>query len=87
MNVSLPKKQENYVRSLVKKGRYNSASEVVRTGLRLLEEKERVNELKLKELKRLIQEGIDSGPAAPLDMEEIKATARRQFKERKANPA
>ncbi|MCH7638267.1 MAG: type II toxin-antitoxin system ParD family antitoxin [Bacteroidetes bacterium] len=87
MNVSLPKKQEQYVKALVKKGRYNSASEVVRTGLRLLEEKERVNELKLKELKRLIQEGIDSGPAAPLDMEEIKATARRQFEERKANPA
>ncbi|MCH8030801.1 MAG: type II toxin-antitoxin system ParD family antitoxin [Bacteroidetes bacterium] len=82
MNVSLPKKQEQYVKALVKKGRYNSASEVVRTGLRLLEEEERVNELKLKELKRLIQEGIDSGPATPLDMEEIKATARRQFKER-----
>ncbi|MCH7977017.1 MAG: type II toxin-antitoxin system ParD family antitoxin [Bacteroidetes bacterium] len=82
MNVSLPKKQEQYVKALVKKGRYNSASEVVRTGLRLLEEKERVNELKLKELKRLVQEGINSGPATPLDMEEIKATARRQFKER-----
>ena len=87
MNVSLPKKQENYVRSLVKKGRYHSASEVVRTGLRLLEEQERINELKLKELKRLIQEGIDSGPAKPLDMEEIKATARRQFEERKSNAA
>ena len=82
MNVSLPKKQEQYVKALVKKGRYNSASEVVRTGLRLREEKERVNELKLKELKRLVQEGINSGPATPLDMEEIKATARRQFKER-----
>ena len=82
MNVSLPKKQEQYVKALVKKGRYNSASEVVRTGLRLLEEKERVNELKPKELKRLVQEGINSGPATPLDMEEIKATARRQFKER-----
>ena len=82
MNVSLPKKQEQYVKALVKKGLYAAASEVVRPGLRLLEEKERVNELKPKELKRLVQEGINSGPATPLDMEEIKATARRQFKER-----
>ena len=81
MNVSLPQKQEDYVKRLVKKGRYNSASEVVRSGLRLLEEQEHVNELKLKELKRLIEEGMDSGSATPLDMEEIKATARQQFEE------
>jgi len=81
MNVSLPKKQENYVRSLVKKGRYNSASEVVRTGLRLLEEQECINELKLKELKRLIQEGIDSGPAKPYNREEMRALVGKRMAE------
>lgn len=40
MNVSLPKAQEQFVREQVVKGRYRTASEVVRDGLRLLEEAE-----------------------------------------------
>lgn len=40
MNVSLPKAQEQFVRSQVNSGRYRTASEVVRDGLRLLEEAE-----------------------------------------------
>ena len=90
MNVSLPKKQEQYVKSLVKKGRYNSASEVVRTGLRLLEEREEINKLKLKELKRLVQEGLDSGPAIAMTNAELKemirdhaATLRQEVKDGK----
>ena len=38
MNVSLTPELENFVNSKVKNGRYNSASEVVREALRLLEE-------------------------------------------------
>ncbi len=87
MNVSLPKKQEQYVKSLVENGRYKSASEVVQTGLRMLEEQEDINKQKLEELKRLIQEGVDSGPTEPLDMEEIKAAARRQFERRQGRAA
>lgn len=40
MNVSLPPAQEEFVRAQVKSGRYRSASEVMRDGLRLLEEAE-----------------------------------------------
>lgn len=40
MNVSLPPAQEQFVRGQVKAGRYRTASEVVRDGLRLLEENE-----------------------------------------------
>jgi antitoxin ParD1/3/4 len=40
MNVSLPPAQEQFVRAQVGAGRYRSASEVVREGLRMLEEHE-----------------------------------------------
>jgi len=40
MNVSLTDKLENFVNQLVEQGRYRSASEVVREGLRLLEIRE-----------------------------------------------
>lgn len=40
MNVSLPEAQEQFVRAQVSQGRYRTASEVVRDGLRLLEETE-----------------------------------------------
>lgn len=37
MNVSLPEAQEQFVRAQVSTGRYRTASEVVRDGLRMLE--------------------------------------------------
>lgn len=40
MNVSLPEAQEQFVRTQVNAGRYRTASEVVRDGLRMLEEAE-----------------------------------------------
>lgn len=48
---------ESFVESRVSEGRYENASEVIRAGLRLLEEEEN----KLSVLKKAIQEGIDSG--------------------------
>jgi putative addiction module CopG family antidote len=40
MNVSLPPEQDRFVRTQVASGRYRTASEVVREGLRLLEQTE-----------------------------------------------
>jgi len=40
MNVSIGDRWENFVDTIVKEGRYSSASEVVREGLRLVEERE-----------------------------------------------
>lgn len=56
---------EHFIRSQVAGGRYASASEVVRDALRLLEEQETIKTLKLQELRQLIQDGINSGPAKP----------------------
>lgn len=58
-SISLGDYFENFVDSSITKGRYNNASEVIRAGLRLLEEEES----KIKILKTAIQEGIDSGIA------------------------
>lgn len=67
---------ESFVRDLLASGRYASASEVLRDGLRLLEDRERQREAKIAALRDAIQEGLESGPAAPLDMDSIKARAR-----------
>jgi antitoxin ParD1/3/4 len=57
MNVSVGDRWENFVERIVKEGRYNSASEVVREGLRLVEERE----AKLKELRDEINTAIEEG--------------------------
>jgi antitoxin ParD1/3/4 len=70
MNVSLTPTLEEFVHLKVTSGLYNSASEVVRDGLRLLEEKEKINEMKREELRRDIQKGFDSldrGEGRPIE--------------------
>ena len=56
-SVSLGDYFEDFVDGRVAQGRYKNASEVIRAGLRLLEEEES----KLQSLSQAIQEGIDSG--------------------------
>lgn len=70
---------EGFIREMLDSGRYNSASEVVRESLRLLEEREQLRAAKLQALRQSIQDGLDSGPAEPLDMDEVKAEARRRW--------
>lgn len=65
-NVSLPSRQADFIRQRVKDGQYQNASEVVRAGLRLLEQRELEDQLKLKRLRRLVKEGF-----APIDRGEF----------------
>ncbi|MFT4256121.1 MAG: type II toxin-antitoxin system ParD family antitoxin [Pseudoxanthomonas sp.] len=66
-SVALGPHFENYVREQVKNGRYNNASEVVRAGLRLLEDAQTQYQLKLEALRAEIQAGLDSGPGRDAD--------------------
>ena len=75
---------EAFARKLVESGRYASMSEVLRDGMRLMEEREQLREIKLKALREAIQEGLDSGDAGPMDVEEIKREGRRILAERQA---
>jgi antitoxin ParD1/3/4 len=53
---------DDFIRQLTASGRYASASEVVRDGLRLLEEREEFREVKLAALRSAIDDGLASGP-------------------------
>jgi antitoxin ParD1/3/4 len=57
MNVHLTPQLEEFVQSKVKSGRYNSASEVVREALRLLEQRDEVFTLRKDEIRKQIEEG------------------------------
>lgn len=59
MNVSLTSELERIIEQKVKSGLYNSASEVVREGLRLLQQRDEMREAKLNALRAEIQKGID----------------------------
>jgi antitoxin ParD1/3/4 len=59
MNVSLTPQLEDLVKRKVDSGLYNSSSEVVREALRLLEERDRLQEMRLAELRQEIQIGLD----------------------------
>ena len=52
---------EGFVRGLVESGHYNSASEVLRDGLRLLEDREKLREIEIAELRQLAEDGRLSG--------------------------
>jgi antitoxin ParD1/3/4 len=91
MNINLTPQLEQLVREKVSSGRYTSASEVVREALRLMEEQDRLRAMKLEHLRRDIREGLESGPATPWHVEQMKREGRKQLvargKSRSANDA
>lgn len=79
MNINLTPQLEEMVRTKVSSGLYNSASEVVREALRLMEREDQVRAATLAQLRQDIQEGLDSGPAGDLDAEAIKRRGRERL--------
>jgi antitoxin ParD1/3/4 len=78
MNVSIGERWEKFVEQAVRDGRYGSASEVVREGLRLVEERE----AKLADLKYIIQKSIAEG--GEVTEEELDASLDAKMAELKA---
>jgi antitoxin ParD1/3/4 len=75
-SISLGDHFEGFISRQIASGRYGSASEVVRAGLRLLEE----HEQRIGTVRQALIDGENSGDAGELDMKDIKRKARRRAK-------
>lgn len=82
-SVALGNHFEEFVKKQLESGRFNNVSEVVRAGLRLLEDEEKLREIRHRDLKAAIQEGIDSEDAGSI--EEVVARNRARRTGRKAS--
>lgn len=78
MNVSLTAELEAFFKGAVKSGRYCSASEAVREGLRLLQERE----AKFLRLKRDIEDGLNSGEAREGSFTDLARRLRKDWDEK-----
>jgi antitoxin ParD1/3/4 len=79
-SVALSSHFETFVRDQVESGRYNNASEVVRAGLRLLEDQQKQAEVQLEAMKAAITAGLASGRSIPGDQvfDRLEAKYRKQ---------
>ena len=73
-SISLGDHFDGFIRTQIGAGRYGNVSEVVRAGLRLLEE----HEQQVEALRLALQEGAESGDGGALDFGEIRRAARDQ---------
>jgi antitoxin ParD1/3/4 len=85
MNVSLTPELEKMIGDKVSSGRYHSASEVVREALRLLEQQDELYRVRLEQLRKELDLGIDQldrGERVPFSattVERIKSRGRKRL--------
>jgi len=65
---------ESFMTQLIKEGRYNSKSEILREGLRAIEDKEKRRAITLEALKAAVNDGKNSGIGIPADKVRKKLT-------------
>lgn len=84
MNVHLGPVFDEFVAGLLKSGYYQTQSEVLREGLRLLKEKEEIKQLRLTELRKEIAIGVEQADRGEfVDGPEVFAKLRKRSAERK----
>lgn len=76
-SVALGDHFEEFIRKQLESGRFNNASEVVRAGLRLLEDEQKLREIRHRELTAAIRAGIDSEDAGSVEEVVARNRARR----------
>jgi antitoxin ParD1/3/4 len=76
-SVALGDHFEEFIREQLKSGRFNNVSEVVRAGLRLLEDEQKLREIRHRDLKAAIAQGIGSGDAGSIEEVVARNRARR----------
>jgi len=82
ITIALPSELEELVNAKIQSGQYSSAGEVIREGLRLLEEKDTLRQIKLEQLRKDIAVAVEAeerGEVAPLDIEAIIAEGKRRL--------
>lgn len=84
---SLGDHYEAFAKELVASGRYASVSEVLRDGMRLMEEREALRAWKLAELQKAIKEGLETESEEYTDSDDIKREGRRLLAERQRHNA
>lgn len=65
ISIALPSDMLVEIRSAVDAGEYATTSEVIRDALRAWRLKRRVETLEMDELRRMVREGMESGPSIP----------------------
>jgi antitoxin ParD1/3/4 len=81
ISVALPADMLELVRKVVDAGDYATTSEVIREALREWKGRRESREQALGEIRRLVQEGLDSKEWFPLDTEEVKREGRRRLEQ------
>lgn len=83
ISVALPADMLELLKKAVKSGDYATTSEVIREALREWKGRRETREEAISELRKLWQEGIDSGGWRPFDAEEIRREGRRRLEQSK----
>jgi antitoxin ParD1/3/4 len=85
--VSLPTEQARYIDTLVASGAYATASEVVRAGLRALQERDAAVERWLREEVAPVFDAMQADPARGISADQVMATIRGHHAQRLKGPA
>jgi antitoxin ParD1/3/4 len=85
-NINLTPEMDQFVHTRIRNGRYANASEVLRAGLRALEEDEKEDQMRLEALRAALEAGEESGIADGDVFEEVRSYIR-QIAAEKTNVA